>query len=501
MAGTVRDARSLAIPSFPSSMQESAVAVVAVVGHAPSLAAAALGHASEPALQAAGLAVMAASGAVLPERSGWPTLVELLAQALASVVPAIWAVLIPSMLSAILAGVLMYRLLAILSVRLAAVWACILVVSPAILAVPNSAWDVLAATLGLRVLLEASRPGVGGVVLVGLTLAILPFISPAILPAIPFLLLAGWLSTHSPLRRDAPAATAILLSFPLAVSIAGTAYASWALGSPSLGWRAFPPPPATSPGFESLVALLIANGACAAMLLLPPAVRSRHGRGMRLAAVGLLSAAILASPLGLDGLWVGPAFAIPGALGLLAANHRLGPFRAVAFGAVLAGSLLPALLAPPPFLEPLRRAWSGETPTDAPWRAAIDRAPTLLEPEDATLAAFAWPGHVLPPGSPAFRDAEAGRWEAPQAIVRIASQGTTRLGHANPSLRLGPPEGYRVVLDDRKRLLLRRITPRPDHRPPRSGVRPLATCESTRQPSLPCGVKSVSRTPPASGSV
>jgi len=267
--------------------------------------------------------------------------------------------------------------------------------------------------------------------------------------------LAGWTAAHGPMRREIPVATAFLVAFPLTTTPFGIAYTAWALGGSGMAALARlvpePPPQALAPGIAALLTV-----ACLPLLLWPRRNRTRLSRTARLAAFALAIAATLAPLLGLGMVWTIPALVLPGALLLAGLRDVSLPVRRLGLAAAIIGGLAPALLAPPPALAPVEQALAGAAPADAPWRTAIAAAPTLLEPADAPLAAFAPPGRILPPGSEAFRAAEARRWEAPQAIVCDPRRTVSRLGHANPALVLGPPPGYETVLDDGRRRLIRR---------------------------------------------
>ena len=430
-------------------------AAAALLAQAPVLAAALLGHADPATLEAAGRAAMAAAGAVVAPAPGWPSLPGLLAQGIAHLVPAAWAVLIPTVLAAALAAGIAAQTLQILGARRPAFWGLLVGLSPALLAAPGLGWTLLAGMLPMRVLACLGRPGAGALSLYGMALAIAPFLDQAILPALPLLVLAGWTAAHGPMRRETPTATAFFVAFPLVTALFGIAYADWALGGSGTDAlvRLVPVPPPQAIGTD-LAALLAA--ACLPLLIWPRRSRTRLSRAARLAVLGLALAAATAPMLGLGTVWTIPALVLPGALLLAGLRDVALPVRRLGLTAAIAGGLAPALLAPPPALAPVERALAGAAPADAPWRAAIAAAPTLLEPADAHLAAFAPPGRVLPPGSEAFRAAEARRWYAPQAIVRDPRRAVSRLGHANPALVLGPPPGYETALDDGKRRLIRR---------------------------------------------
>jgi len=430
-------------------------AAAALFAQIPILAAALLGHVDPATLDAAGRAAMAAAGAAVPPAPGWPSLPALLAQGLAHLLPAVWAVLLPAALAAALAAGTAAQTLQILGARHPAIWGLLLGLSPALLAAPGLGWTLLAGMLPMRALACLGRPGAGALSLYGMSLALAPFLEQAILPALPLLVLAGWTAAHGPMRREAPVATAFLVAFPLATTPFGITYAAWALGGSGMAALARlvpePPPQALAPGIAVLLAI-----ACLPLLLWPRRSRMRLSRAARLAALGLATAAVTAPMLGLGTAWTIPALVLPAALLLAGLPDIALPVRRIGLAAALAGGLAPAIVAPPPALAPMEQALAGAKPVDAPWRAAIAAAPTLLEPIDAHLAAFAPPGRILPPGSEAFRAAEARRWEAPQAIVRDPRRTVSRLGHANPALILGPPPGYETALDDGRRRLLRR---------------------------------------------
>jgi len=430
-------------------------AAAALLAQIPVLAAALLGHADPATLDAAGRAAMAAAGAAVPPAPGWPSLPALLAQGLARLLPAVWAVLLPAALAAALAAGTAAQTLQILGARHPALWGLLLGLSPALLAAPGLGWTLLAGMLPMRALACLGRPGAGALSLYGMSLALAPFLEQAVLPALPLLVLAGWTAAHGPMRRETPVATAFLVAFPLATAPVGIAYAAWALGGSGTAALARlvpePPPQALAPGVAALLA-----AACLPLLLWPRRSRARLSRAARLAALALAIAATVAPLLGLGTAWTIPALVLPGALLLAGLRDVSLPVRRLGLAAAIIGGLAPALLAPPPALAPVARALAGAAPADAPWRTAIAAAPTLLEPADAHLAAFAPPGRILPPGSEAFRAAEARRWEAPQAIVRDPRRTASRLGHANPALVLGPPPGYETALDDGRRRLIRR---------------------------------------------
>lgn len=431
-------------------------AAAALLAQIPALVAALLGHADPATLEAAGRAAMAAAGAAVAPAPGWPSLPALLAGWLAHLVPAAWAVLVPAALAAALAAGVAAQTLQVLGARRPALWGLLVGLSPALLAAPGLGWTLLAGLLPMRALACLGRPGAGALSLYGISLALAPFLAPAILPALPLLAVAGWTAAHGPMRRETPVATAFFVAFPLLMAVVGIAYAAWALGGSGAEALArlvpIPPPQALGVGPAALLAT-----ACLPLLLWPIQARSRLSRAARLAALGLALAAALGPTLGLADPWAIPALALPGALLLAGLSDTPLPVRRAGLAAALAGGLAPALLAPPPALAPLERALAGATPADAPWRAAIAAAPTLLEPADAALAAFAPPGRILAPGSEPFRAAEARRWEAPQAIVRDPRRTVSRLGHANPALAIAPPPGYETALDDGRRRLLRRI--------------------------------------------
>ena len=431
-------------------------AAAALLAQIPVLAAAALGHADPATLEAAGRAAMVAAGAAVASPPGWPSLPGLLAGWLAHLVPAVWAVLVPATLAAALAAGIATQILQVLGARRPALWGFFVGLSPALLAAPGLGWTLLAGILPMRALACFGRPGAGVLSLYGFSLALAPFLSPAILPALPLLVAAGWTATHGPMRRETPVATAFLVAFPLLMTIVGIAYTSWALGGSGTKAlaRLIPALPLQAPG---LVPAALLAAVCLPLLLWPMRTRYRLSRAARLAALGLALAAALGPTLNLADLWMIPALVLPGALLLAGLSDTPLPVRRAGLVAALAGGLAPALLVPPPALAPLERALAGATPADAPWRAAIAAAPTLLEPADAALAAFAPPGRVLAPGSEPFRAAEARRWEAPQAIIRNPRRTASRLGHANPALAIGAPEGYEIAIDDGRRRLLRRI--------------------------------------------
>jgi len=430
-------------------------AAAALLAQIPVLAAALLGHADPATLDAAGRAAMAAAGAAVPPAPGWPSLPALLAQGLAHLLPTVWAVLLPAALAAALAAGTAAQTLQILGARRPALWGLLLSLSPVLIAAPNLGWTLLAGMLPMRVLACLGRPGAGTLSLYGISLALAPFLEQAILPALPLLVLAGWTATHGPMRRETPVAAAFLVAFPLATTPVGIAYTAWALGGSGMAAlvHLVPvlPPQALAPGVAALLA-----AACLPLLLWPRRSRTRLSRAARLAALALAIAATVAPLLGLGTAWTIPALVLPGALLLAGLRDVSLPVRRLGLAAAIIGSLAPALLAPPPALAPVELALAGAAPADAPWRTAIAAAPTLLEPADAPLAAFAPPGRILPPGSEAFRAAEARRWEAPQAIVRDPRRTVSRLGHANPALVLGPPPGYETALDDGRRRLIRR---------------------------------------------
>jgi hypothetical protein len=431
-------------------------ALAALVLHIPMLAAAAFGHADPATLDAAGRAAMSAAGAAVAPPPGWPSLPAFLADCLAHLVPAVWGVLVPAVLAAASAAAVAALTLQALAVPRPAFWALLVAASPAMLAAPGLGWTLLAALLPIRAFAGLGGQGAGALALYGLALAAAPFLDSAILPAMPLLLLAGWSAAHGPMRRETPVAVAFFVAFPLLMALGGIAYAAWAFGGSGLDAlvRILPVLP---PQAFGLVPAALLTAACLPLLPWPRRSRTRLSRPARLAALGLATAAATSPPLGFAaGPWTIPALVLPAAT-LLAGIPDVAPrIRRLGLAMALVGSFGPNFLAPPPVLAPIEQALTGATPADAPWRAAIAQAPTLLEPADAALAAFAPPGHVLPPGSVPFRAAESRRWEAPQAVVRAPRRTVSRLGHANPSLLFGPPPGYETVIDDGRRRLLRR---------------------------------------------
>jgi hypothetical protein len=258
------------------------------------------------------------------------------------------------------------------------------------------------------------------------------------------------------MRRETPVAVAFIVAFPFLMALGGIAYTAWAFGGSGLDAlaRILPDPP---PQAFGLAPAALLTAACLPLLFWPRCARTRLSRPARLAALGLATAAAASPSLGFAaGPWTIPALVLPAAILLAGVPDVSARIRRLGLATALVGGFAPALLVQPPALAPLEQALAGATPADAPWRAAIAQAPTLLEPADAALAAFAPPGRVLPPGSEPFRAAESRRWEAPQAVVRDPRRTASRLGHANPALLLGPPPGYETAIDDGRRRLLRR---------------------------------------------
>jgi len=431
--------------------------LVAFVLQIPLLAAAALGHADPATLEAAGRAAMSAAGAVGAPPPGWPSLPALLARGLARLVPAVWGVLVPAAVAAALAAAIVARTLQAFAVPRPVLWALLASASPALLAAPGLGWTLLAALLPIWAFAGLGRPGAGMLSLYGISLAVSPFLDSAVVPALPLLLLAGWSAAHGPMRHETPVAVAFFVAFPLLMAFGCIAYVAWTFGGSGLEAlaRILPDPPPQDVDIAPAALLTIAG---LPLLLWPRRARTRLSRPARLAALGLATAAIASQPLGFaSGPWSIPALVLPAAILMAGIPDISRRIRHLGLAMALTGGLGPALLAPPPTLAPVTQALSGATPADAPWRAALAQAPTLLEPADAALAAFAPPGHVLPPGSELFRAAESRRWEAPQAVVRDPRRTVSRLGYANPALLLGPPPGYETVIDDGWRRLLRRI--------------------------------------------
>lgn len=426
--------------------------LIALLAQTPLLLAALAGHVPTEALAAAGRAAIAAAGDPSPIPR-WPTLPELLASALARLVPAIWAVLLPACLATALAAGALVRLAA--TTR----WqrqAGLIALSPALLAAPDLGWLLLAALCPLLPLASERPFDLRTLALAGPAATLAAFLHPGVLPALPVLLFAAWISLAPDRWLDQPFVVGFLLLFPPAAGMLGAAYIALAFGASTPAILATIPDPAAWFRIDPLSPQLLLALLCPFWpLALAMRGATRQTAALRIAALGLLLAALAAATSPTGGIWQSATLGLAAALPLAAPRHGLpGGLARHAGALLLAAGFAPAAVATPPSLPPLLAAAMAEPPRDWRWREAIARASTLLEHEDAPLAAFAPVTRILPPGSRLFQEAEAGLWRAPQAVLREPCRGLSRLARANPGLCLALPPGYTAAIEERERRLL-----------------------------------------------